>query len=194
VKTIEELQQIVVDESRDTESRKQAAEHILALQAKAEAPADDAVRQAFALMRLSPEQINEDEDRRVDAENAVRKACPECFHCQPVTNEDCDLCGSTPDSWPPSLVRRPRINHQGHIVDKAGTVLVPLSRAVGAEIKSVEAANCRRWMSTSFTTEELQHVVAHTGDPDSAWRIQHAARILRLRGVAVPHTLCGQEV
>jgi hypothetical protein len=37
----------------------------------------DQIRRIFAQMRLTPEEIEADEDERVAQENAVRKACPE---------------------------------------------------------------------------------------------------------------------
>ena len=152
------------------------------------------VRQVFASMRLSPEEIEADTDERVAKVNAVTKACPKCYRCQPIWNETCELCGNEPTSWLPGEERPPRQNKIGEIIDKSGNVIVPIGKAVGAQLKAHQAQCWLRWAATSASVDELKYIVSRTLDPGSSWKIRHAANILRLRGKDVPQTFWGEDV
>jgi hypothetical protein len=198
--TIEQLKRIMADESRPEQERQLAAEHILKLQQPAgqePAPAADdldQIRRIFAQMRLSPEQIEADEDERVARENAVRKACPECYQCQAIGNASCDLCGHEPDRWLPGVERSPRQNRIGDIIDENGNVVVPSSRASGAHVEAHAGRQWRRWASTNATVAELTHIVSRFSAPDADWKVQHAALVLKLLGHPIPVTFWGQTL
>lgn len=198
--TIETLQRIVADDSRSEEERRQAAEHILKLQQPAEVSLAEKeerdlqlVRAVFASMRLSPEQIEEDIDKRIANVNAATKACPKCYRCQPIENAVCDLCGHEPTSWLPGEERPPRQNKIGDIVDKNWNVIAT-GKAVGAQLKAHQAQCWLRWAATSASVDELKYIVSRTPDPGSNWKIRHAANILRLRGKDVPQTFWREDV
>jgi hypothetical protein len=151
------------------------------------------VRAVFASMRLSPEEIEADTDERVAKVNAVTKACPACYKCQPIANVVCDLCGHAPERWLPGEERPPRQNKIGDIVDKNWTV-VASGKAVGAQLKAHQAQSYLRWAATSASSDELKDIVSRTPDPGCTWKIRHAANILRLRGKDVPQTFWGEDV
>ncbi len=151
------------------------------------------VRAVFASMRLSHEEIEEDTDKRVAKENAVRKACPNCYRRQTIENVMCELCGHEPDRWLLSEERYPRQNRVGDIIDESGHVIAT-GKAIGGHLKAHAAQSWLRWASTNASVNELKYIVSTFSGSDDGWRIKHAATILKLRGEAVPRTFWGEEV
>jgi hypothetical protein len=151
------------------------------------------IRNIFKAMRLSPEEIEEDTDKRVAKENSLRKSCPTCYRRQPIENAVCELCGHEPTSWLPSEERRPRQNRIGDILDNDGHVIAT-GKTIGAHLKAYAARSWLRWAATSASVDELKYIVSTFSGSDDGWRIKHAAIILRLRGETVPKTFWGEEV
>src|SRR5260370_27905911 len=133
--TIERLQKIVNDETRSAEEREQGAEHILKLQGKQltePSTEEDDIKRIFDKL-LDLGQIEQKEDARIAAENAEKKACPECFRRQPISATAGELCGHTPAPRSYTLASNetnPRRNQRDNIIDDHGNVIA-LGRQAG---------------------------------------------------------------
>lgn len=106
IQEIEQLQKIVNDENRPAEERKEAAEHILALQTAPTVPVRNTLDEKIKIALdnvLDPAKAQQ----RLERYLASHKKCAVCLRHHDKQATKCELCGTEGGEWLPVTTQRP---------------------------------------------------------------------------------------